>query len=125
MQLGKCTTSDSRILERLYPYHSCGKEPISALRLRKVAVRFKNPKLPAFRRSTAGLGRRANKESQHHWRARSFEPTPYWACQSFTQTRVGRRSSLLRALLLRILHMVRSERLLMEQLNYNCCSAGL
>ncbi len=32
---------------------------------------------------------------------------------------------LLRALLLQALYTVRSERLLMEQLQYNCCSAGL
>jgi transposase len=31
---------------------------------------------------------------------------------------------LLRALLLQALYSVRSERLLMEQLDYNCCSAG-
>ena len=32
---------------------------------------------------------------------------------------------LLRALLLQILYSIRSERLLMEELNYNCCSGGL
>jgi len=41
---------------------------------------------------------------------------------------VGRRSvapeKLLRALLLQVLYSVRSERLLMEELNYTCCSVG-
>ena len=32
---------------------------------------------------------------------------------------------LLRTLLLQVLYTVRSERLLMEQLEYNCCSGGL
>ena len=43
-------------------------------------------------------------------------------------SRTGRPSvapeQLLRALLLQVLYSVRSERLLMEQLEYTCCSAG-